>query len=46
MQIIIKMGNEGLPLRYEKQQLIDLKGYMCRSKLNDSTLFTIKMLGI
>ena len=32
MPIIIKMGNDGLPLRYEKQQLLDLKGYMCRSK--------------
>ena len=46
MPIIIKMGNDDLPLRYEKQQLLDLKGYMCRSKLNDSTLLTMKMLGI
>ena len=38
MPIIIKMGNDDLPLRYEKQKLLDLKGYMCRSKLNKSTL--------
>ena len=45
MLIIIKMGNDGLPLRYEKQLLV-LKGYMCRSELNKSTLLTIKMLQI
>ena len=44
MQIIIKMGNDDLPLRYEKQQLLDIKGYMCRSKLNESSLLTIKCL--
>ena len=46
MPIIIKMGNDDLPLRYEK--LLDLKGYMCRSKskLNKSMLLTIKVLGI
>ena len=32
--IIIKMGNDDLPLRYEKQQCLDLKGYVYRSKLN------------
>ena len=41
--IIIKMGNDGLPLRYDKQQLLDLKGYMSRLKLNE---LTIKMLKI
>ena len=46
MPIIIKMGNDDLPLRYEKQQLLDLKGYMCRSKVNESALLTIRMLGI
>ena len=46
MPIIIRMGNGGLPLRYEIQQLLDLKDYMCRLKLNESTLLTIKMLGI
>ena len=46
MLIIIKMNNNDLPLRYEKQQLLDLKGYMCRSKLNLSTLLTMKILGI
>ena len=45
MPIIIKIGNHDLPLRYEKQQLLDLKGYMCRSKLNESTLLTFKKLG-
>ena len=44
--IIIKMSFDNLLLRYEKQQLLYLKGYMCRSKLNESTLLTIKMLGI
>ena len=43
---IIKIGNDDLPLRYEKQQLLDLKAYMYRSKLNELTLLTIKMLGI
>ena len=38
------MGNDGLPLRYDEQQPHDLKGYMCRSKLNESTLLTIKCL--
>ena len=42
MPIIRKMGNDELPLRYEKQQLPDLKGHMCRSKLNESMLLTIK----
>ena len=42
MPIIIKMGNDDLPLRYEKQQRPDLKGYMCRSKLNESTLNNYK----
>ena len=46
MPIIIEIGNDGLPLRYEKQLLLDLKGYVCRSKLNESTLLTIKILGI
>ena len=46
MPIIIEMGNDGLLLRYEKEQLNDLKGYMCRSKLNESTLLTIRMLEI
>ena len=46
MAIILKIGNHDLPLRYEKHQLLDLKGYMCRWKLNESTLLTIKMLGI
>ena len=45
MLIIIKMGNDDLPLMYEKQ-LLDLKGYICRSKLNESTLSTTKMPGI
>ena len=46
MPIIIKMSNNGLPLRYEKEQLLDLKVYMCRSKLNELTLLTIKIHGI
>ena len=34
MLITIKIGNHDLPCRYEKQLLLDLKGYMYRSKLN------------
>ena len=44
MPIIIKVGYHDFPLRNENQQLLDLKGYMCRSKLNESTLLTIKCL--
>ena len=36
--IIIKIGNDGLPLRNVTQQCLDLKGYMCRSKLSESML--------
>ena len=45
MPIILKIGNDDLPLRYEKQ-LFDLKGHMHKSKLNESMLLTIQMLGI
>ena len=44
MPIIVKIGNDDIPLRYEKQQLLDLKGYMCKSNLNESTLISIKCL--
>ena len=40
MPIFIKMGNDDLPPTYEKQ-LLDQKGFTCRSKLNKSTLLTI-----
>ena len=44
MPIIIKIGNDDLHLRYQKQQLLNLKGYMCRAKLNESTLLTTKCM--